>query len=183
MHASFSFGIAGFVLVVATFLSFPYGLIVSFPIAGLVASLLICRGNKPIAPRVAAAAWTAASFGVTGWTVAFSLISLQADVEPVWGAFAWGLGFGLAGAISGRSLSRLWRRGGQGSVVIPFAGSIAGLAFAMSGGVSGFLGFWGFPVWNVPILIACIWLAFQLGGLGVDLGWHLALKHATAGPP
>lgn len=183
MRASFSFGIAGVVLVVIAFLSFPNGLIISFPVAGLVASLLICRGNKSSAQRVAAAALTAASFGVTGLTVVFSLISLQADIEPVWGAFAWGMGFGLAGGISGRSLSRLWRRGGQGSAVIPFAGSMAGLAFAMSGGVAGFLGFLGFPAWNVSVLIACIWLAFQLGGLGVDFGWHFALKRIHAIEP
>jgi hypothetical protein len=39
-----------------------------------------------------------AAFGLTGLKVAFSLISLQAETEPLWGAFAKGPGFGAADA-------------------------------------------------------------------------------------
>ena len=175
MRATISFGLAGGTLAISAFLLFPAVLFL-FPIAGVAASLLIHQGTKSAGQRIVAGTMTAAAFGFTGWIVFFSLISLQADVEPLWGAFAWGLGFGVAGAISGQSLSRLWRPGSQESATIPFAGLIAGVVFMLSGAVAGFLAFLEFPKWNVASLVVCIWLAFQLGGVGCDVGWRLLLK-------
>lgn len=175
MRASLSFGFAGGSLAIAAFLMFPYVLHL-FPIAGLAASLLIHQGTSSTSQRIAAGALASLSLLFTGLIVCFSLVSLQADIEPAWGAFAWGLGFGAAGAISGSSLSRLWYQGSQETARIPFAGCIAGVAFTISGAVAGFLAFLGFPAWNVTSLIVCIWLAFQLGGLMCDIGWFLSMK-------
>ncbi|MEY3459208.1 MAG: hypothetical protein RL215_2365 [Planctomycetota bacterium] len=177
MRATISFGLAGAALAIATANQSP-GRLVLFPLTGLVASILIHRGSCSRGQRIAGSILATAAFGLTGLMVAFSLISLQADIEPLWGAFSWGLGFGAAGAISGRSLSRLWRPGSRQSPDIPFAGLTAGVAFTLSGAIAGFLAFLKFPTWNVSGLIACIWLAFQLGGVGCDVGWNLCLKRS-----
>jgi hypothetical protein len=178
MRASVSFGSAGLLLAILAVLWFPYGFFL-FPIAGLSASLLIHRGTQSRGQRLTASAISAMSFAVTGFTVCFSLISLQALVQPGWGAFAWGLGFGLAGLLAGRSLCRLWRRVDQHSVNVRFAASIAGISFAISGAIAGFLAFLLFPAWNVVGLAAGVWLAFLLGGFLCDAGWQLSIRRGV----
>ena len=172
-----SFGLAGGALATAGFLEFAFEIFL-FPIAGLAVSFLIRRGTKSAGQRIAAATLATVGFGLTGVMVFFSIISLQAKIEPFLGAFAWGLGFGIGGAISGQSLSRLWLPASTGSDRIPFAGVVAGLAFTLSGAVAGFLGFHGFSTWNLSSLVLCIWLAHLLGGLLCDAGWHLSLKRS-----
>jgi hypothetical protein len=83
MRASVSFGSAGLLLAILAVFWFPYGFFL-FPIAGLTASLLIHRGTQSRGQRLAASAISAMSFAVTGFTVRFSLISLQAVVQPGW---------------------------------------------------------------------------------------------------
>ena len=178
MRATISFGLAGGALAISLFLAFPAGLFL-FPIAGGAASFLIQRGNKSDGQGVVAGILAFAGFAFTGLMVGFSLISLQADVEPLWGAVAWGLGFGVGGAISGQSLSRLWLLSNQRSAAASFAGCIAGFSFMLSGAIAGCVAFLEFPKWQVASLIVCTWLAFQLGGLGCDAGGHLLSKHNT----
>lgn len=175
MRASFSFGLSGFALAVSVFLMFPYGLFL-FPIAGLVASLLIHQGTRSVSQRIAAGVLATAAFGFTGMIVSCSLISLQADIEPAWGAFAWGLGFGIAGIVCGQFFSQLSHPDRHGSGRIRFAGVITGIGFAISGAVAGFLGFLMLPAWNIFSLAFGIWLAFQLGGILCDAGWRLSMK-------
>jgi uncharacterized protein YqgC (DUF456 family) len=80
---------------------FPLAMLISFPLAGLVASLLIRR--RTVSARRAAATTILATGGgcLTGFIVLFSLISPQARIDPAWGAISWGLGFGLGGAMAG----------------------------------------------------------------------------------
>jgi len=135
MRATLSFGLAG--LVAAAGMIFPLAILISFPLAGLVASLLI-RRRTVSAGRAAAATIMATGGGcLTGLVVLFSLISLQASIEPAWGAIAWGLGFGLGGAIAGPSLSWYWVPADATLERVRFSRLIAWLAFSFSGAVVG----------------------------------------------
>jgi|LakMenE01Jun11ns_1017448.scaffolds.fasta_scaffold9834982_1 hypothetical protein len=175
MRATFSFGFAGGALAILALLT-PAAIVFFFPLAGVVASLLLHQGSESIRKGIVAGAHAAVGFGFTGMMVMFSAISLQADVEPLWGALAWGIGFGVAGVISGQSLSQIWHPDSHGSNAKAFAELIAGVAFSISGAVAGFMAFQQFPKWSLASLSLGIWLAFQLGGVGCDLGRHLGLK-------
>lgn len=179
MRASFSFGFAGLALAASVFLIHPFGYVL-FPIAGLAASLLIHRGTSSVSQKVAAAVLATASFGFTGMVVAFSLISLQADIDPVWGAFAWGLGFGGAGFSTGWSFSPQAR---QGSLTLFAASFIAGAGFTLAGAIGGCLGFLLMPHLGVAALAAGIWLAFVLGGCACDAGWQSASRQSNTRVP
>ena len=170
MRATLSFGLAG--LLAAAGILFPVGILISFPLAGLVASLLF-RRRTASAGRAAAATIMATGGGcLTGFIVLFSLISLQASIEPAWGAISWGFGFGLSGAIAGPSLRWYWVPADATSDR-DRAGLIAWLAFSFSGAVAGYLGFLGFATLHAYSLSLCIWLAYLLGGLLCDVGWNV----------
>jgi len=176
MRASFSFGLAGLVLASSVVLIHPFGCTL-FPIAGLAASLLIHRRTASVSQRVTAAVLATVSFAGTGILVAFSLISLQADIDPVWGAFAWGLGFGVSGFSTGWSFSPQAR---QGSLSLFAASSIAGGGFTIAGAIGGCLGFLLMPHIGVAALATGIWLAFVLGGFACDAGWQSASRQSNA---
>src|SRR5271157_14853 len=106
MRATVSFGLAG-VLAAAGLLYFP-AMLFGFPLGGLAASLLIRRRTASARQQIGATIIATFGCGLTGLIVIFSLISMQARIDPAWGALAWGLGFGIGGALSGLALSRLW---------------------------------------------------------------------------
>ncbi len=178
MRATASFGLAG-VLAAAGFLYFP-AMLFGFPLGGLAASLLICRRTSGAGPRVAATIMATVSCGLTGLIVFFSLISMQARIDPYWGALAWGVGFGIGGTLSGPSLSRLWLPTSARSNNVHFAALIAGLAFAFSGAVAGYLGFQGFLALHFYALSLCVCLAYLLGGLLCECGWQRSLARTES---
>ena len=189
MRATLSFGLAGLLAAAGTLfplailISFPLAWLVgliSFPLAWLVASLLI-RRRTVSAGRAAAATIMATGGGcLTGIIVLFSLISLQARIEPAWGAISWGLGFGLGGAIAGPSLSWYWVPADATSDRVRFSWLIAWLAFSFSGAVAGYLGFLGFATLHAYSLSLCVWLAYLLGGLLCDVGWKGGLSRSDS---
>ncbi|MGD0042191.1 MAG: hypothetical protein ABSE84_17600 [Isosphaeraceae bacterium] len=163
MRATVSFGLAG-VLAAAGFLYFP-AMFFGFPLGGLAASPLIRRRTASASRWIAATIMATVGCGLTGLIVIFSLISMQARIDPAWGALAWGLGFGIGGALSAPSLSWLWLPADARSNRVHFARVIAGLAFAFSGAIAGYLGFQGFLSLHFYSLSLCVWLAYLLGGL------------------
>jgi hypothetical protein len=102
MRATASFGLAG-VLAASGLLYLP-AMLFGFPLGGLAASLLIRRRTATARQRIAAMIMASVGCGLTGLIVIFSLISMQARIDPAWGALAWGCGFGIGGALGGPSL-------------------------------------------------------------------------------
>src|SRR5205807_791191 len=114
---------------------------------------------------------------LTGAIVHFGMISLQAEVDPTWGAISWGFGFGIGGAIAGSPLAWLWVPADASSRRVRHAAWIAGLAFSLSGTVAGYLGFLSFAdLHDTHGLSVFVWLAYVLGGLLCDVGWNLSLS-------
>src|SRR4051794_34447824 len=142
MRATVSFALAGALAAVG--LLFPPAILFSFPVAGLVALLLIRRRRVSLGRAIGAVIMATVGSGLTGFIVLFGMISLQAEISPAWGAISWGLGFGIGGAMAGPSLSRLWAPANAYSDRVRSAGVIAWLAFSFSGAVAGYLGFLGF---------------------------------------
>ena len=151
-----------------------------FPLGGLAASLLIRRRTASASQWIAATIMATVGCGLTGLIVIFSLISMQARIDPAWGALAWGLGFGIGGALSGPSLSWLWLPADARSNRVRFAGVIAWPAFAFSGAIAGFLGFQGFLALHFYSVSLCVWLAYLLGGLLCERGWQRSLARSDA---
>ena len=176
MRATTSFGLAG-VLAAAGFLYYP-AMPFGFPLGGLAAALLIRRRTGSTGQRIAATIMAIVGGGLTGLIVVFSLISMQARIDPTWGAMAWGLGFGIGGAVSGPSFSRLWLPADAKSDKLPFGGAIAGLAFAGSGAMSGCLAFLGFNKLGFYAPGLCVWLAYLLGGRLCERGWKWSLARS-----
>ncbi len=173
MRATVCFGITGVLTAVLALVRITV-LFYWFPLAGLGVSVVMCRTPQSFMPRPLPAMLCVFGWGITGCIVLFSMISLQADIEPLWGAFSWGLGFGIAGAICGRSLSPPGTIRGKHVDRRPFAGLVATGSFAFSGALAGYLAFTGFGTWNLWALAGGLWLAFQLGGLLCDIGWSLS---------
>ncbi len=178
MRATASFGLAG-VLAAAGFLYSP-AMLFGFPLAGLATSLLIRRRTACARQLITATIMATVGCGLTGLIVVFSLISMQARIDPVWGALAWGLGFGIGGALSGPSLSRLWLPASSRSRKVHLAGLIAGFDFAFSGAIAGYLGFEGFLALHFHALSLCVCLAYLLGGLLCERGWQWSLARSDA---
>jgi len=178
MRVTASFGVAG-ILAAAGLLYFP-AMLFGFPLGGLAAALLIRRRTGSVRRAIVATIMAAGGWGLTGLIVVFSLISLQAQIDPVWGALAWGAGFGIGGALSGPALSWLWVPAGARSHKVHLAGLIAALAFACSGAIAGCLGFQGFLALHFHALSLCVCLAFLLGGLCCERGWQWSLERSEA---
>ncbi len=178
MRATASFGLAG-VLAAAGFLYFP-AMLFGFPLGGLAAALLIRRRTGSVRQLITATLMAAGGCGLTGLIVVFSLISMQARIDPAWGALAWSFGFGIGGVLSGPALSWLWLPAGARSKKVPLAGLIAGLAFAFSGAIAGYLGFQGFLALHFLALSLCVCLAYLLGGLLGERGWQWSLLRSDA---
>ncbi len=175
MRTTLSFGLAGMVAA-AGFFSHA-AILFGFPAGGLIAALLMGARTpgRGSGQRIAAMLIAMAGWGLTGLIVLFSLVSMQASIDPAWGAMAWGLGFGTGGAIAGGPLSRLWMPAGSDLAKVPWGGPIAGLAFAGSGAISGCLAFLGFANLGVHGLAVCVWLAYLLGGQICERGWNASL--------
>jgi hypothetical protein len=167
-----SSGIAG--LIAATILLACPGAfsVYAFPIASFVGAFAYATGAKERVRVWLAAVIMAFGFGMTGLIVLFSLISLQAQVDPRWGAIAWGLGFGPGGAmaIAGLGLPRL-----RGDIDVAGRSSpwaVGGLLFGIAGALGGALAFSLFSEFRNSGLATGVITAFSLGGTWVGLYWE-----------
>jgi hypothetical protein len=140
-------------------------LLLALPMAGAVgggglAWYAVGRRAAPIA-----ALRFALGFACSGLLVVFSLVSLQARVEPGWGAAAWGMGLALGGGIGAGYLRRAPH---AGRFLLASPGLAGALAFGLSGAVGGWLGFALLPT-------------MRMGGLGVGMVTALVLGGALLG--
>jgi hypothetical protein len=139
----------------------PLASCLALPVAGAVGGGCLAWQIAGWKAALAAAVRFAFGFGLALPIIWFSLISLQAEVEPGWGATAWGIGLAFGGAIGGSSLQRT-PRSGPGRFVSP-AGAAAS-AFGLAGVIGGWL---GFTLFGQRI--------FQKSARGLDVGMVLAL--------
>lgn len=148
------------------------GPLLALPIAGAFGGWVLARCALGLRAAAIAALRFAMGFGLSGLLVVFSLISLQARVEPGWGAIAWGLGLALGGGIGGGSL----RRPPSAS-----PGPRAALSFGLSGALGGGMGFALFPTLNLLALAGGMVMAFMLGGslLGAAVAPTVARREGT----
>jgi hypothetical protein len=160
-----SFGAGAFLACALSAATPPLAPLLALPLAGAVGGGGLAR--SAVGRRAAPLA--ALRFALSGFLILFSLISLQAEVEPAWGATAWGLGLALGGGIGGGCLRRAPT---PGPVRFASPGLAGALAFGLSGAVGGGLEFALFRALSVWGLAMGMVLALALGGalLGLTVG-------------
>jgi hypothetical protein len=144
-------------------------MLLALPLAGAVGGGLLARYAVGRRAAPVAAHRFALGFAPSGLLVLFSLISLQARVEPGWGATAWGMGLAVGGGIGGGYLRRAPH---AGPLTFASPGLAGALAFGLSGAVGGWLGFALFPTMRIAGLGVGMATALVLGGalLGAAVG-------------
>jgi hypothetical protein len=146
--------------------SLPMGSLLALPLAGAVGGGGLALHTKGWRAAPGAGLRFAFGFALADLIIFFSLVSLQASVEPLWGATAWGIALALGGGIGGSSLRRPPGLGPRGFGSPTLAGA---LAFGFSGAVGGWLGFIFFGSWKSPNRAQ-----------GLDVGMVLALAMGGA---
>lgn len=143
--------------------------LLAIPLAGAVGGGVLTSQVEGWRRALAAALVFAFGFLLADVFVFFSLISLQAEVVPLYGATAWSIGLAIGGGIGGLALGLLsaprcfrWDLGLRGALAFGLPGAIGGwLGFALFGAGMGMLG-----------IAAGLFSALALGGalLGAAIG-------------